>query len=93
MNERKKEEKKKRLRLEKKEEKVCQVWDHAVQETNGNQGNQMMLGQCHLATLEPMKYLLEEREWLMFKNSVTKWPPASKATASTMTHFNSLFRP
>lgn len=45
---------------EKKETRMCQLWDHAVltEETNGNRGSQMMLGQCHLATFEPMKILL-----------------------------------
>lgn len=40
----------------------------------------MMLGQRHLATSEPIKSLAVEGEWLMLKNSVTKWPSASKAT-------------
>ncbi len=31
-------------------------------------GNQMMLGQCHQATSEPMKSLIVEGEWLMLKN-------------------------
>lgn len=51
----------------------------------------MMLGQCHLATSEPMKSLTVEGEWLMLKNSLTKWPPSSKATASTITHSSSFF--
>lgn len=46
-----------------KKKRVCQLWDHAVvtKETNGNRGNQMMLGQCHLATSEPMKSLAQSR--------------------------------
>lgn len=53
----------------------------------GNWGDQMMLGPCHLATSEPVKTLAQWRgEWLMLKNSSYQWPPASEATASTITH-------
>lgn len=58
--------KKEREAEEEEEEKSVTV---VTEETNGNWGNQMMLGPCHLATSEPMKSLTVEGVWLMLKNS------------------------
>lgn len=39
----------------------------------------MMLGQCHLATSEPIKSLVIDKERSVIKKrSITKWPPAPR---------------
>lgn len=76
----------KKEKQKKKKKGVSTVWPCSC-----HWGNQMMSGQRHLATSEPMKSPVVEGEWLMLNNSVTKWPPASKATACTITHSSSFF--
>lgn len=46
--------------LEKRKRRRRKKNGSVTRETNGNRGNQMMLGQCHLATSEPMKSLAVE---------------------------------
>lgn len=87
MNWRKKKIKNSPFRKRQRRKRVRQLWDHAASHQGEvvTEATERCWASVTRATNEIPHRV--EGEWLMSKN----WPPASKATASTITHSSSVF--